>query len=89
MATGVGHLYYPEQNDALYPLELKGSSFQAKLHEVPAFFQAGWLAKPGCLLSSSEVESFFEQREKLYSSVRYCEEALEVSRSLLQSHRVL
>ncbi|MFZ5915486.1 MAG: hypothetical protein ACOYZ7_00955 [Chloroflexota bacterium] len=60
MPTGVGPLQYPEQPKPPYDLELDNSYFLVKLHDAQAFFEAGWLVKPGFLAFSSSVESSFQ-----------------------------
>jgi len=60
MPTGVGPLQYPEQPNPLHDLELDNSYFLVKLHDAQAFFEAGWLVKPGFLAFSSSVESSFQ-----------------------------
>ena len=67
MPTGVGRPYYPEQAEPRYPVELENSYFLVKLHEAQAFFEAGWLVKPGYLIFSSKVESTFQPDSPMQS----------------------
>lgn len=67
MPTGASRLYYPEQNEIPYPVELENSYFLVKLHEAQAFFRAGWMVKPGYLIFSSKVESTFQPDNPMQS----------------------
>lgn len=60
MPTGVSSIFYPEQPKPLSDLELDNSYFLVRLHDAQAFFDAGWLVKPGFLIFSSSVESSFQ-----------------------------
>jgi len=60
MPTGVSPIYYPEQPKPLCSLALDDSYVLVRLHEAQAFFEAGWLVKPGFLTFSSSVESSFQ-----------------------------
>lgn len=60
MPTGVSSVFYPEQPKPLFDLALDNSYFLVKLHDAQAFFEAGWLVKPGYLIFSSSVESSFQ-----------------------------
>lgn len=67
MPTGISSLYYLEQPDPLYTIELDNSYFLVRLHEAQALFEAGWLVKPGYLLVSSLVESTFNPGKPMQS----------------------
>ncbi|MBN2004040.1 MAG: hypothetical protein JXA21_11855 [Anaerolineae bacterium] len=60
MPTGASSLYYPEQHKPAFDLALDDSYVLVKLHDAQAFFEAGWLVKPGLLAFSSSVESSFQ-----------------------------
>lgn len=60
MATGVSHVIYPRQPKPLCDLDLENCYYLIKLHDAQAFFEAGWLVKPGTLIFSSSVESSFQ-----------------------------
>lgn len=60
MPIGVGPLQYPQQPDPSCDLELDNSYFLVKLHDAQAFFEAGWLQRPGFLTLASSVESSFQ-----------------------------
>lgn len=63
----MGRPIYPEQAKPKYPVELENSYFLVKLHEAQAFFEAGWLVKPGYLIFSSKVESTFQPDSPMQS----------------------
>lgn len=67
MPTGASPLYYPEQAEPRCPLELEDSYFLVRLHEAQAFFDPGWLNKPGYLIFSSAAESTFQPGLKMQS----------------------
>lgn len=56
MPTGVSSVFYPEQPEPLSDLELDNGYFPVRLHDAQAFFEAGWLIKPGFLIFSSSVK---------------------------------
>jgi hypothetical protein len=60
MPTGVSSVFYPDQPKPLSDLELNNSYFLVRLHDAQAFFEAGWLVRPGFLVFSSSVESSFQ-----------------------------
>jgi len=60
MPIGTSSAYYPQQQKPLYDLALDNSYFLIKLHDAQAFFEAGWLKRPGFLTLSSSVESSFQ-----------------------------
>lgn len=61
MPTGISPLYYPErQPKPRQGVKPDNSYFLVKLHAIQAFFEAGWLVKPGFLTLSSSVESTFQ-----------------------------
>jgi hypothetical protein len=60
MPTGVSSVFYPEQPKAPCDLEPGNSYYLVRLHDAQAFFEAGWLVKPGFLIFSSSVESSFQ-----------------------------
>ncbi len=60
MPTGVSPIYYPEQPKPTYDLQLDDSYILVKLHDAQAFFEAGWLVRPGFLVFSSSIESTFQ-----------------------------
>lgn len=60
MPTGVSPLYYPEQPEPSWRIVLDDSYFLVRLHDAQAFFEAGWLVRPGCVILSSVVESSFQ-----------------------------
>jgi hypothetical protein len=59
--------YYPEQPNPSYPVELDNSYFLVRLHEAQAFFEAGFLIRPGYLMLSSTVESTFHPGSPMQS----------------------
>jgi hypothetical protein len=67
MPTGTSRPYYPEQANPKYQVELENSYFLVKLHEAQAFFEAGWLVRPGYLIFSSKVESSFQPDSPMQS----------------------
>jgi len=67
MPTGISRPYYPEQAEPKYRIELDNSYYLVKLHEAQAFFEAGWLVKPGYLIFSSSVESSFQPDSPMHS----------------------
>src|SRR5579885_3745435 len=69
MPTGVGSLQYPEQPPPPFALDPDNSYFLVKLHDAQAFFDAGWLIKPGVITISSSVESSFQSKSPAVRSV--------------------
>ncbi len=64
MPTGVSPIQYPEQPSLpdTMMVELDNSYFLVKLYDAQAFFEAGWLVRPGILTISSSVESSFQAK---------------------------
>ncbi len=67
MPTGVSSVYYPNQPNPPFNLELDNSYFLVKLHDSQAFYKAGLLTEPGFITFSSSVESSFHPNDSTQS----------------------
>ncbi|NEQ64358.1 MAG: hypothetical protein F6K21_02445 [Symploca sp. SIO2D2] len=67
MPTGVSSVYYPNQPNPQFNLELDNSYFLVKLHDSQAFYKADWLTEPGFVTFSSSIESSFQPNDSTQS----------------------